>query len=227
MHTRASLLLCCLLLALAEARGQLIALPEPPPLTQAGHSLIVEFETGGKADYDRWPRPEWPQGASGVTVGIGYDCGYNSKEVIWNDWSDLEHPNAARLAATSGIRGAQAKPLAKDLADILIQWSLAMGVFDRVTVTRFWRLARQTYPGFDDLRPNAQAALVSLTFNRGSDMVGDRRYEMRQIRSCAARRDYEGMASWNRRSIRVWKGTSIYEGMVRRREAESALILTP
>lgn len=226
MLTRSSLIFCLCALALSPLRAQWIALPEKPDLTSEGHALIVSFETGGQADYNRWPRPEWPGEASGVTIGIGYDCGYNSRAVILSDWRGLGG-DAERLATTSGLRGRPARPVAAVLRDILVEWDLALGVFDQVTVTRFWQLARRTYPGFDDLRPNAQAALLSLTFNRGSDLLGDRRYEMRKIAECVPQKDYEGMAYWNRRSIRVWKGTSIYAGMARRRNAEAVLMLTP
>jgi len=226
MHTHFAGFLCCIALALSQAAAQVIGLPDTPEISPAGYDLIVGFETGGQADYTQWPRPEWPGGASGVTVGIGYDCGWNDARVILSDWMRLDR-NALRLAETSGIRGTPARPRAAALRDIVVDWEIAMGVFDRVTVTRFWQLARRTYPGFDDLRPNAQAALVSLTFNRGSDMLGDRRYEMRMIRECAARADYAGMAYWNRRSARVWRGTDIYAGMARRREAEARLMETP
>lgn len=210
----------------ATVYAQSIVLPPRPELTEDGYVLIIEFETGGAQQYRRWPHPEWPGQASGVTVGIGYDCGYNSQQVILNDWKRLED-DARRLADTAGIRGIRAKGKAAELREILVQWETALDVFDEVTVTRFWQLARRTYPGFDELRPNAQAALVSLTFNRGNDMIGDRRYEMRMIRDCAARQDYSGMARWNRRSIRVWAGTENYNGMARRRNAEAKLMETP
>jgi len=205
----------------------LIALPPAPLLSVAGYKLILDYEVGGGAPYYNklLSRPTWPGEESGVTVGVGYDCGYNSRAVILGDWSEVRQ--AARLAAASGVTGPPAKARAAELRDILIAWGLAEEVFNRVTVTRFYQLAQRTYPGFDGLRPNAQAALVSLTFNRGSSMTGDRRAEMREIRDCVPRRDYAGMARANRASIRVWRGTSIETGMARRREAEARLMETP
>lgn len=217
--------------AMPHVAGQpqvpLIALPPAPRLSDAGYRLILDYEVGGgRAYYDkRLSRPTWPGEASGVTVGVGYDCGYSSRTVILNDWHEL--PQAPRLAGMSGMTGTAAKGQIASVHDILIEWELAEGVFDRVTVTRFMQLARRTYPGFDNLRPNAQAALVSLTFNRGSSMTGDRRREMREIRDCVPRKDYAGMARANRESIRVWKGTVIATGMKRRREAEAKLMESP
>lgn len=227
MHARtASVVFLAALALTVAASAQWIGLPGKPKLTPAGYALIIDCETSGERVYNRNPHPEWPGEASGVTVGIGYDCGYNDRSVILADWAALDR-NAQRLASTSGIRGIKAKPKAAELHDILVEWKTALGVFDQVTVTRFWQLTRRTYPGFDDLHPNAQAALVSLTFNRGNDMVGDRRYELRMIRDCVATHDYAGMAYWNRRSCRVWFGTKIFNGMSDRREAEAKLMETP
>jgi len=85
-----------------------------------------------------------------------------------------------------------------------------------VTLARFWGLCQRTWPGFDNLRPNAQAALLSLTFNRGSSMVGGNRREMRNIRDMTASKDYAG----------IWRNTPDGPGLIRRREAEAKLMLT-
>lgn len=206
--------------------GPLIALPDRPELTPEGYDLIVEFETGGKAQYERNPHPEWPGFASGVTVGLGYDCGYNSKSTILMDWQLL--PEAPRLAATSGFTGQSARSKAREVRDILIRWPMAEQVFNDVTVTKFYQLCQRTFPGFDALRPNAQAALVSLVFNRGSSMAGPRRVEMRSIRDKGVpKQDYDHIAAQLRKMKNIWAGTDIYRGMVRRREAEARLVLSP
>jgi GH24 family phage-related lysozyme (muramidase) len=100
-------------------------------------------------------------------------------------------------------------------------------VFDRVDVSRTWSQCVKAFPGFDELRPNCQAALVSLVFNRGASMVGNNRIEMRAIRDLTAKRDYDGIAGELRAMVRVWRGTDIYEGMYRRRYAEAQLVMTP
>ncbi len=201
--------------------------PAPPPLLcTEGYQLILDFEVGGGERYYQrhLARPSWPGGQSGVTVGVGYDLGYNEPAVIQRDWKALPRPHTVRLGEASGIRGAAAKRKVPELADIVIGWRDAEAVFQEVSLARFTSLARRTYPGFDRLHRKAQAALVSLTFNRGSGMVGDRRRELREIRACVARQDYAGMAYWNRASIRIWKGTSLEAAMRRRREAEARLM---
>jgi len=205
----------------------LVDLPPAPLLSPAGYRLILDFEVGGgQPYYDRYlSRPGWPGASSGVTVGGGYDCGYHAPAVIRHDWRAL--PEAPRLAATSGVTGAAAKARVAEVRDILVAWELAEAVFNEVTLTRFYQLAQRTFPGFDALHSNARAALVSLVFNRGSSMTGERRREMREIRDCVARKDYPGMAAANRASIRVWRGTGVERGMARRREAEARLMETP
>lgn len=220
--------------AVTEAAKPVISLPDPPALTTAGQNLLLssggralvfEFETGGRAGYD--PHPEWPEAASGVTVGIGYDCGYYSRLVILSDWQALRDYDRTRLGDTAGIRGIKAKPRAAALHDILVRWEIAVSVFDTVDVAREFSAARKAMPGFDDLRPNAQAALISLGFNRGWGMSGPNRVEMRAIRDLVPARDYEAIASQLRKMVRVWTGTKIENGMRRRRLAEAKLVETP
>lgn len=195
-------------------------------LTAEGRALLYEFEVGGgQRYYERFlARPTWPGFASGVTVGVGYDCGYNSAAVILADWRRFAQRD--RLAATAGLTGTAAKGRIAALRDIVVSWNLAEDVFAEVTVARFYALCARTYPGFERLHPNAQAALLSLTFNRGDSMVGQRRAEMRTIRGMTAAKDYAGMAGQLRAMKRIWRGTDIESGMVRRREAEARLMET-
>lgn len=217
-----------------EKEKPAIVLPSPPPMSAAGkqlllssggRALVLEFETGGREGYD--PHPEWPGGASGVTVGIGYDCGYYSPKVILSDWSALKLNDRTRLGDASGLTGQRARVRKNEVHDIFVQWAIATDVFDRVDVAREFSNAKHAVPGFEDLRPNAQAAWISLGFNRGWGMSGPNRQEMRAARDLVPARDYEGMAHQFVKMKRVWAGTSIERGMYRRRDAEAKLILTP
>lgn len=209
-------------------RGQQVALPEPPPVYQPGINLIYEFEVGGgESYYSRFlTHPEWPGAASGVTIGIGYDCGYNSRPVILSDWNMLRASYQDRLGETAGVKGIRAKPLARELRDVTIPWDQSTTVFYKVTVTRFWQTCIRTYPGFRDWPENVQWATLSLTFNRGESMVGDRRKGMRAYRDAGARNDYPEMAHQLILMIQLWKGTDIEKGMRLRRTAEANLILS-
>lgn len=202
------------------------AIPAGPRHDAAGYQLILDFEVGGGRPYydARLARPTWPGFASGVTWGIGYDGGYNSRSVILTDWHRVPYGDRERLADVSGITGKAAKPLAAGLRDIVVAWPHAEEVFQRVTIGRFWAQTRRAFPGVEKLPPSAQWALLSLVYNRGPGMSGARRAEMREIRAAVARGDLRAAAEANRRSIRLWRGTEIERGMRRRRNAESELL---
>src|SRR6266404_4230046 len=79
----------------------LLGNPEGPVLTRAGINLITDFETGGKAQYEKNPHPELPDlRYSGVTIGWGYDLHQYSKPIILSDWFSLPQPNPQRLSET-------------------------------------------------------------------------------------------------------------------------------
>lgn len=202
-----------------------VALPTAPTLSARGEKLIIEQEVDHpyKASYPEAPDCRY----SGITQGVGYDDHANSAAVVLNDWSALPASGATRLAATHPFYGCAAQRHLADVRDILISWMNALEVFNRVDVARTWAECQRVFPGFDNLRPNAQAALVSLVFNRGGSMVGPNRLEMRNIRDLVPKQDYSGMAAQFRAMVRIWVGTSIAADMRQRRNAEADLLATP
>ena len=204
------------------------ATPEPPktpiieapvsePIIPEARQLIIEFE-----GFDH--RPAWPEGSSGVTIGVGYDCGYYAKSIIERDWNDLQANDRERLSSTSGITGRKAQSRISGLRDIYINTEVGQHVFDNVDVPREFDNCRRAFKGFENLKPSAQGALISLGYNRGYGMSGDSRREMRAIRDLVPKKDYAGMANELRKMKRLWRGTSIETGMDRRREAEARLM---
>ena len=191
-------------------------------MTSAGLALVVEFEVGGRAQYERWPHPEWPRGASGVTQGIGYDNGYTTRAAILSDWSAIV--GVDRLAATAGICGRPAQAAARSVRDVIVPFDIALDVFQNVDAPRYYAQARRIFPGYDDLAPACQDALRSLVYNRGPSLAGPARLEMREIARLTPRKDYAGIAAQLRKMKRVWSGTELEAGMNRRREAEAKLV---
>jgi len=95
-----------------------------------------------------------------------------------------------------------------------------MKVFIDRTLPEFLGKTRSIYPEVDAL-PRAQAtSLVSLVYNRGTDLSGDRRREMRAIRDRLAAGDLESVASEIDAMERLWPPQS---GLVRRRRDEARL----
>ncbi|MCX6366980.1 MAG: hypothetical protein NTX57_09760 [Armatimonadetes bacterium] len=203
--------------------------PTPMALSSASLKLILQFEVGGgKTYYEKLLKsPTWPGEASGVTIGVGYDLGYYDAAQIQADWEDYLTPKALkRLIACAGKRGKDAEKAIAGVKDIVIDWDDALAVFKNTTISTFWRKAKLAFPGVEKLHPNARGAMLSLVFNRGTSLVGERRKEMRAIKELVTEKDYEGIADQLEAMKRIWVGTTIAEGMNRRRDAEAALVRT-
>jgi len=201
-------------------------------LSKKSLDLILEFEVGGGENYYNkfLKNPAWPEGQSGVTIGVGYDLGYVNKAEFSEDWKDLPKEIFDRLYKVVGIKGYNAKNLIRGLRDITIPWELSLQVFNNKTVTKFWNLTKDTFPNFDKMPEDAKGGLVSLVFNRGAALEGDRRREMKLIRdgmritNTFDQKALSFIANQIRSMKRIWIGGSIEKGMSRRRDAEAKLI---
>jgi hypothetical protein len=201
-------------------------------LSKKSLDLILEFEVGGGENYYNkfLKNPAWPEGQSGVTIGVGYDLGYVNKTEFSEDWKELPKEIFDRLYKVVGIKGYNAKNLIRGLKDIVIPWELSLRVFNNKTVTKFWNLTKDTFPNFDKMPEDAKGGLVSLVFNRGNALEGDRRREMKLIRdgmkitNTFDQKALSFIANQIRNMKRIWAGGSIEKGMNRRRDAEAKII---
>lgn len=200
--------------------------PATPAISPAAVALIVRWEVTSESLYSRrYESPLWPGGASGVTWGIGYDGGHQTRQRIGQDWS--AHEAAARLQATSGITGAAAKPLAGQLSDVRVPFAMASGVFEQASLPQYRASARRSFGAerFDGIPADAQGGLVSLVYNRGAGMAGPARSEMRAIRDeCLPGGDLPCIAAQIRSMCRLWRGTFLEAGLCARREDEARLV---
>jgi hypothetical protein len=200
--------------------------PAPTPrISDTAFDLIVKYEVSSKAYYDRYlSKPTWPGLSSGVTIGVGYDLGYNTPPQFHKDWAALlPSLTMKRLAATLGLKGVRASSLVKSLSDIRIPWDSAIEVFRRSTLPRFIDLTLKTYPGAEKLHPDVLGALVSVVFNRGASTVGSRRKEMAMLKEAVKVGDVAQIEMLIRQMKRLWVGTK-FRGLVRRRDAEADLV---
>jgi hypothetical protein len=194
--------------------------------------LILEFEVGGGENYYNkfLKNPTWPGEQSGITIGVGYDAGYVNKTEFTNDWKELNQKDFSRLYKVVGIKGVAAKDHIRGLKDIVIPWELGLKVFMNKTVNKFYSLAKNTFPHFDNLPEDAKGGLVSLVFNRGANLEGDRRREMKNIYDIMNKNEtfdqkiLSQIADQIRSMKRIWIGGSIEKGMSRRRDAEAKII---
>lgn len=195
-------------------------------ISKEGYNLIIKHEVGGGASYyDRYlKRPTWPGGASGVTVGIGYDLGYNSRDQIARDWSMLSSDVLSRLQSCAGIKGRSAKAKAATVRGLVIPWDCARQVYEKNTLPRFGGLTLRAYPGTNEMHPHIQGAMLSWTFNRGSGIssTSSRDKEKRAMRSDIPNQPYK-LPEHFRSSKRLWVGKGL-PGLLKRRDDEAALI---
>ena len=197
-----------------------------PKISDKALNLILNYEVGGgESYYNKFLyRPTWPGLNSGVTIGIGYDLGYNNVQSFKAAWTaKISTQDIIRLARTLGVRGRSAKGLIPGVKDIKIPWEHALSVFKSNTIPIFTNQTNKAFPGADKLHPDAYGALVSLVFNRGSDLTGSRRIEMARIRSLVPSKDYKSIAFEIRKMKRLWKNAGV-DGLLKRREDEAKLV---
>lgn len=202
------------------------ALPKPPlKSSQAAIDLIVMEEVSSEATYRKlYQHPEWPGGASGVTIGIGYDCGYSTPAVIAGDWGDkLPAAMVKALEDVAGIHGSPASSHAHALHSfVTVPWDAAMAVFQQRDIPKWEAIVAHALPNTDKLAPDCFGALVSLAYNRGASfqLSGDRYAEMRGIRALMGAGQFDRIPDEFRAMKRLWPNMV---GLRNRRDHEAAL----
>lgn len=202
----------------------------PQQLSPAAFKLIMDHEVGGgEAYYNRALRsPTYPGGASGVTIGIGYDLGYNTKEQFEKDWAGVLPSDVYnRLSSHIGKKSETARAAISSIRDIKIPWAAALEVFVKSTLPRFIAETNRAFPGASKLKGDAFGALVSLVFNRGSSLSGPSRVEMLNIKKAldgdVNGNTYDYIANQIIQMKRLWVGKGL-DGLLRRRDEEAQLV---
>lgn len=197
------------------------AAPFGGAVSPAAVALIIRWEVSSPAVYERRYRaPVWPGGASGVTWGIGYDGGHQTRLDIGRDWEAHDHVGA--LQSTAGITGTASRVLAAELRHADTPFAYARQVFALSTLPAYAaRTDRAFGPGVHALPPDARGALVSIVYNRGASMRGDRNREKRHIRDvCVPAADLGCIAAQIRGMKRLWPQV---RGLRDRRDSEAQL----
>lgn len=197
-------------------------------MTKEGVQLILGFE-GFES------HPYWPGGASGVTIGYGYDLGYHEQRELFDDWIDdgkVTCPGGGMevqaLLECCGKTGETARGMLQIVRDCRVLEIDARIVFEQRSLPKYEAATRRAYPGVDDLPDPVYSALVSLVFNRGTDMgrpgtdSWDRRKEMRDLRIAVKDKNVRDIAQLILEMKRLWADGP--RGLLRRRDAEAAMI---
>ena len=93
--------------------------------------LIIKHEVGGRAVYEkRYQKPVWSGGDSGVTIGLGYDCGYVTEKQFFSDWDGLNLNFIHALRKVVGIKGEAVKSMLRgEILQVRIPYNFAYDVF--------------------------------------------------------------------------------------------------
>lgn len=180
---------------------------------------IIGWECGGEAEYNN--APEWPGEQSGVTIGIGYDLGMTPANEIVQAWGPYVSSDDLKvLVGLSGKTGPKAQELLPHVRHLRFTWATAETVFRETTLpTHFLRTLR-VYPQIVDLHGHCAGALVSLVFNRGPSLIGDRRAEMADIQALLKANNLNAIPERLEAMQRLWPNTA---GLRRRRREEADL----
>lgn len=205
--------------------SRLVTLPAGAYLiiSNATLSKIIEFEISSTAQYNnKYKNPVWPGGASGITIGIGYDLGYVTAAEFKNVWKNYISENVVQsLTKVVGLKGDAAKNKLHLVKTEIIPYEAARDVFYLNTLSKYAKQVRNIYPKAHLLPPDAQGALLSLVFNRGSSLSGDTRREMKNIQAYVESQNLQKIADEIRAMKRLWPNVN---GLLKRREAEAALV---
>lgn len=194
--------------------------------------MIVGFEVSGEKAYEqKYRKPIWPKGASGVTFGVGYDLGYTNASGLEEDWKDyLSIEGRTTLSPALGVKGDAAKQLLSVVGSVEVPFKDALKQFKEQTLPKYVALTENVLPNTSELKDGAVGALVSLTFNRGAsyrirkdeDPTG-RYEEMREIRRLMREKKFSEIPEQIRKMKRIWQGNRDMAGLLTRREMEAEL----
>ena len=193
--------------------------------SKAAIDLIVESEVTSKGYYEKhYRKPEWPGGASGITIAVGYDLGFANEAKLRNDWTGkISDDMIDALIKYAGLTGEHAHAeLAAAREEIDIPWEAAYDVFENIDMPDWSAKVKKALPNTDKLSEDSFGALVSLAYNRGASFSkdGDRYKEMREIKENMANETFDQIPDCFREMKRLWPNV---RGLQDRRDAEANL----
>jgi peptidoglycan hydrolase-like protein with peptidoglycan-binding domain len=206
-----------------DLQNALAGLPElSPELTAPGVTFIGREEVESPIEYrQRFRHPVWPTVNSGITIGIGYDLRFVDEGKLRADWGDvLPADTIAQLVPVLGRPGSD--ELLARVADVDVTLPAAITVFLNRMMPEYVANTRLAYPKLGNLPPARRTALISLVFNRGNSLEGDRRREMKRIRELLDTSDFDAVPGQFEAMKRLWDPVK-ERGLIERRQREATL----
>ena len=208
------------------------------PSTPEDHSQIPQAAIDMILDAEGIDQPwKWPGGGSGISLGYGCDIGADPGSLVY--WSGvLKDFEVESLRQALGKVGRDAAQIQTRFKSINVTKDQALTVFKTRTLPKEIVSTTNTFPGVEKLPSEVLGALVSLVYNRGTELSGDRRKEMKTIHDLIV--EYAALDNPNKvirdkyiRKIanqfvamkRLWVGQGL-DGLLARRDAEANLCLS-
>lgn len=197
-------------------------------------AMIIGFEVSSQVHYEATlTRPVWPNGDSGVTIGIGYDLGYHSFDWFKEDWEGILPDDVImKLRPACQVKGIAAQKIVKKFTDVSVDWRQALKQFQTTGLPRYVELALLTVPAAQKLSDESLGAIVSLVMNRGASFNnhGVRFAEMNAIRNHLNDGNLTSIPDEIRKMARLWqppvvtaKAAEELRGLIIRRNLEAKL----
>lgn len=189
-------------------------------------NLIVTEEDSGEEYYRKhYQNFEWPGGASGPTIGIGYDCGYVTTLEARIDWNGLiPDVYVEQITRACGLKGELAEAFVRAYGQsVMITWDQAITEFRYREIPKWIKRVALVLPHCELLSPDSFGALVSLSYNRGTGGYNDphpRDAEMQAIKQHMATQNFSRIPADILSMRRLWPTVP---GLQNRREHEAAL----
>jgi GH24 family phage-related lysozyme (muramidase) len=194
--------------------------------SQDAIDLIVTEEDSDEAYYTRhYEHFDWPAGASGPTVGIGYDCGYSTAAQIAADWNGfVSDATIAAFQRAAGLKGEAAHEFVERYASsVTITWDQSIAQFSGRELPKWEAQIEKALPNTEDLSGDCFGALTSIGYNRGTGGFhdpGSRFIEMRNITAHMEAKQFAKIPAEILAMRRLWpKGGDLW----RRRGHEATL----
>lgn len=181
--------------------------------TAAGQRMIFEIEVGPFKTHTA--HLHWPGGASGVTLGPGYDMKDRSASAIESDLTDIgiESETAKAVSKAAGLTGDKAKTFADDNEDLLSLSDEQQVFLLALIVPKYEAIVNRHV--HISLKPHEFDALVSFVYNPGGSFL--------PVAKQVDKDDMEAAASIMKK--RVISGGKTMQGLVARRTRETNLLL--
>ena len=195
--------------------------------SSVGLDWLVKFEINSEVYFNRYLKhPIWPGGNAGVRIGIGYDVGVVTISQLRRDWAGkIADADLKNLEKICGLKGEKARNKFKlvSIRTVTVSLESARRVFYTCSLPAYARKCLKAYPGIEKLPSDAQTAMLSLVYNRGTRKSGSSRREMKAMESLVVEAKLDDIADQLLSMKRLWQDRGL-DCLLRRREVEAALV---